>query len=295
MTKIKYEEKLLTELHEPDASENIKAIYEKIKHCCHVPFVALLYRHLATYEGLLEWSWELLEPLINLAQFQEYVDSISDIDNNIVLRKSSINERELSTLSHLDIAAIKYIIESYNAANAKNIIILYVLQSLLAKNHRDAAVAAQRPRALPEYNRIDFPLLGRPIKIDLIHPKLLAQLIKLRTNSDGEGRQIVPTMYRHLSYWPKYLMHQSKLLEPHFADGSIERVANKIRKEAQQNSIKLETHICSIQAPPRNHPHKLGNILDQFAQTISEMIVVGQLLRISIPVDKKPPSLAKSH
>ncbi|MBT6830354.1 MAG: hypothetical protein HOA58_12620, partial [Rhodospirillaceae bacterium] len=52
----------LPELLEQDAGSGIKAIYDEIKACCRVPMVALIYRHLATHDGVLEWSWRVLAP-----------------------------------------------------------------------------------------------------------------------------------------------------------------------------------------------------------------------------------------
>ena len=55
---------LLRELPEAEASGNAREIYEEIKSLCGVPMVALIYRHLATIPGALEWAWALLRPVM---------------------------------------------------------------------------------------------------------------------------------------------------------------------------------------------------------------------------------------
>ena len=47
----------LPELRAEDAKGNIKLIYQAIENALGVRLVNLVYRHLATVPGTLEWSW----------------------------------------------------------------------------------------------------------------------------------------------------------------------------------------------------------------------------------------------
>src|SRR6185436_2132253 len=53
---------LLAELAERDATGGKAAIYAELKRLGGVPMVALIFRHLATRSGVLEWAWEAIGP-----------------------------------------------------------------------------------------------------------------------------------------------------------------------------------------------------------------------------------------
>ena len=52
----------MRELSEDDATGSIAEIYEEIKEYYAAPYVSSLFRHLATYPGLLEWIWKIMLP-----------------------------------------------------------------------------------------------------------------------------------------------------------------------------------------------------------------------------------------
>ena len=52
----------LPELPESEATGDKARIYGEIRTLGGVPMVALIYRHLATLPGALEWMWEALSP-----------------------------------------------------------------------------------------------------------------------------------------------------------------------------------------------------------------------------------------
>jgi hypothetical protein len=65
---------LLAELAERDATGEKGAIYSEIRRLGGVPMVALIFRHLATLPGTLEWAWGVVGPswragLVRLPRF----------------------------------------------------------------------------------------------------------------------------------------------------------------------------------------------------------------------------------
>jgi len=61
----------LPELAERDASGETAAIYAEIRRLGGVPMVALIFRHLATLPGALEWMWAALGPSWRSGELQE--------------------------------------------------------------------------------------------------------------------------------------------------------------------------------------------------------------------------------
>ena len=50
------------EIRETDASPHVAALYADIKAATGTPQVNLIFRHLATFPGVLDWAWAVLGP-----------------------------------------------------------------------------------------------------------------------------------------------------------------------------------------------------------------------------------------
>ena len=60
----------MRELSEADARGSIAKIYEEIREYYAAPYVSSLFRHLATYPGLLEWIWKITLPAFETGLLQ---------------------------------------------------------------------------------------------------------------------------------------------------------------------------------------------------------------------------------
>lgn len=61
---------LLEERPESRATGELRRIDAQIRPLSGAPMVALVYRHLATIPGALEWSWRLVEPAMRAGELQ---------------------------------------------------------------------------------------------------------------------------------------------------------------------------------------------------------------------------------
>ena len=61
----------LPEVREADATPEIARIYGEVRSWSGVPMVALIFRNLATYPGLLEEVWAAVDPLFRTGVIQE--------------------------------------------------------------------------------------------------------------------------------------------------------------------------------------------------------------------------------
>ena len=60
----------LPEQPEAQASDAVRAIYAQIRRAAGVPMVALIFRHLATLPGAMEWAWSVIGPPLAQGQLQ---------------------------------------------------------------------------------------------------------------------------------------------------------------------------------------------------------------------------------
>ncbi|HJN59690.1 MAG TPA: hypothetical protein QF630_01470 [Alphaproteobacteria bacterium] len=276
----------LPELSEQDAGDEVKAIYDEIKACCRVPMVALIYRHLATHDGLLEWSWRVLAPAMRSGALSRAARQAADAPLGAALPPLTPDAAEALGLAEIDIAAIAYIATAYNTANPHNIIAVRVLMGLLANDQAEGRANADAQANPPAATAA---LLGLPgvVQLEDMAPALAERVGRLRVAGDDGSRGIVPTLYRHLAHWPDYLMASAAALEPLFRSGEIEaeaaRVASAADTAAAQLGTELAAHDSALGRPTGAARQALLATLGDFADTIPEMITVGRLLVAALP------------
>ena len=274
----------LPELSEHEASPEIKAIYNEIKACCRVPMVALIYRHLATQDGVLEWSWRALAPAMRSGALSAAARDASATPLDAALPPLSSDAAEALGLKPMDIAAIAYIATAYNAANPHNIIAVRVLMTLLAA---DKAAGSPGADAGPPVAATPFPALPALVQLEEMPPALAERLERLRVSADDGARGIVPTLYRHLAHWPDYLTASAEALEVLFKNGEIEAAAQQIARAADTSAARLGGELAAHDTPqgrPQGAAREaLLATLGAFAATIPEMITVGRLLVGALP------------
>ena len=65
------------EIREPNAPPHVAAHYDDIKQATGIPQVNLIYRHLATHPGVLEWTWSVLGPAYRSGRIAERVPRLT--------------------------------------------------------------------------------------------------------------------------------------------------------------------------------------------------------------------------
>lgn len=278
--------KRLPELSEGDAPAEIKEIYDEIKVCCGVPMVALIYRYLATQDGLLEWSWRALAPAMRSGALSAAAEELASVRLAAELPLLTFEKAEVLGLKPIDRAAIAYIVTAYNTANTHNIIAVHSLMALLTSGTSGGQNCGDScSPSLPTA----FPTLPPLVQLEDMPPALAEQVLRLRVARDTGLRGIVPTLYRHLAHWPDYLMDQASALESLFKGGQIEDTAKRITAGADAAVDCLYKELLE-RDPPEGGPagvarEELQATLAAFAATIPEMITVGRLMSAALPQD----------
>ena len=287
----------LPELSEQDAGPEVKAIYEEIKACCRVPMVSLIYRHLATHDGLLEWCWRVLAPAMRSGALSRAAGAAATAPLSLALPPLTPEGAEALGLREMDIAAIAYIASAYNAANPHNAIAVRILMTLLATDEAQGSTAAANDAGDP-YPQVAtatatatatavYPALPALVQLEDMAPALAENVGRLRVGGDDGSRGIVPTLYRHLAHWPDYLMASSAALEPLFRNGEIEAAAAQVTTAGDAAAARLGAELAAHDRPagrPTGAEREATlATLAAFAATIPEMITVGRLLTGALP------------
>lgn len=144
---------LLSELSEDQARGDILQIYQEIRRLSAVPMVALIWRHLATLPGTLEWAWDFLAPAMRGGALQQMAWQLAE--KTRIPRQPAIDVAALRAagISEEDQRGITDTLDGYNRANPVNFVMVRCLSLHLAgttgATHQQSA---QLIRALEQFS-----------------------------------------------------------------------------------------------------------------------------------------------
>ncbi len=183
--------------------------------------------------------------------------------------------RDILGLAGQDLERVQNTLDAYNRANPVN---LLAILSLLARIQSDA------PPGVPQQGA-DWrppPAIPGPLP-EMVSPETMAPSLRWLVNDFGFGDRskldpVVPSLFRHLAHWPKYLATLHVSLLPHFRDHSIAEASDDLQK-----AMIHEAAIVAINLPPLKRFAATPQLLDTISQfsrdTIPMMTVIGHAMR----------------
>jgi hypothetical protein len=274
---------LLPELSERDALGAKAAIYAEMKRLGGVPMVALIFRHLATIPGGIEWAWAALEPAWREGRLQEAAWRIA---REAPLEPLAAIPREALDALGVDdagLAEIRAVIDAYNRANPENLMSMLCLLRLLGGGHA-ASSPARRAWTPPPAPGPLVPMAD--VAAMPAHVTALLDLVAAPGNAGGP--RVVQSLYRHFCHRPAFLALAVTLLRQRFDDGSIDRSVAALGAAMNTAADDLARRLA---APPAPDP-AIGAVCQRFAgAVIPQMIVVGALLARALPEPGSDPGL----
>ncbi len=278
---------LLAEQSEARASGEQRHIFAEIRRLCAVPMVALIYRHLATIPGALEWAWALVGPQLANGQIQQRAWALADahrVDADVMVTAAALR---LAGVDAAQAVTVHTVLAAYNRANPINSLVVCCLAL-----HLQGGADGTGEDAVPMTAWCPPPpLAALPAMIapDDMAPDLNA-LVRLLTTRDAAAPPpaLWPSLYRHLANWPLLLAYAGLLVPPRFA--AIDAQAQRLRAQVQAAARQLAP---ALRVPPDRAPpsgaqaQALLEAIDHFGARIPEMVLIGGLLARALPA---PPT-----
>jgi hypothetical protein len=265
----------MPEIRQEDASAAVARIYSDIKRASGTPLVNLIYRHLATIPGGLEWVWGCIRMNWGYDGLLRAAAAMPVANVTIILPTSLWR---IVGLSDSDLTGIRSLVAQYNLTNAANIIGVTAL-----------ARVARSPACCSNDAMLDWMEVpsGAPIAAIPSVPKLDALAPDTRSlvyfvNGLGEEGQptMVASLFRHLALWPSSLAVTAALLTPLAQSGELTRLRQETIRAAERIAGELiSSPGVGFPPPPQAAREAVLRALDLFRTTlIAKMLPVGQIL-----------------
>ena len=269
----------LEELSEADASGRVAEIYAELRRLSGVPVVALIFRHLATHEGLLDQIWAALRPLLTTGVLQDAAARV--VDENIpadLIPPIDANVRCALGFDGVRMTPVLNAIDAYNRANAINLLIMLSLLRRLELS--DSTVQPVPTRAWYPPAPIAGPLSP------MMSPAEMPSHIRRMINDFGFGDRtrldpVVPSLLRHLCDAPGLLAILHVVLTPKFKDGTLSNALAKLRTAMAQAAAGIAPQIGLL--PQMAATPSARVVVEEFTGSwIPQMTVIGFALRRSL-------------
>lgn len=269
---------------EADARGATARLFAEIRRALGVPVVNLIWRHLATLPGGLEWAWGAVEPL--------YRSGAAAHEGITLLRALPLPDAPGWSRDELRAAAVDAVAErtvvrvldSYNRSNAMNLVALTAL-ALRLQDGRAASPGSGRAAALVEEGSPvggNLPPLLMPDGMAPVVAELVTRLDRLGETDEG---RIPASMYRHLAHWPGFLALAVGRLAPLHDDGRL-AVLIAATRELAGSAAARTAGALPVPGPPPPSPIRAAvpAALTAFTGTvIAKMVPICALLRRAMP------------
>jgi len=273
---------------EADATGELAALYDDIRKTLNVPFVNLVWRHLATLPGALPWTWATVRPLYALPAFDQAADSLARVPVRDAGIEPCLPEAlQLVGVGGTECRAVGALLADYGHANARALLALLAAQACLADPDGKARpVPPQPPPAaadqMPAHARVPGAALALP-GLDTLSPALLGVIQALNSYGRIADTAIVGSLYRHLAHWPGFLALACATLARPQRDGVLAAQVRRTLADAQEAARYLPV---AAPAPlPAAARTAAAASIDAFTgQAISRMVVMGAAMQGLLPL-----------
>jgi len=267
----------LPELREEDASPAIRRLYAEIKRASGTPLVNLIFRHLATIPGGLEWVWGSIDAIWGYDGLLKAAQRMPVADIVIVVPRTLWRA---ANVSDADLVAIRALIADYNATNAANILAATALSIVLRTPGSTGGAPVSPPTASPsdDPTRVNGPAVPR---MDSLTDDVRDLVLFANQIGEAAPPAMVASMYRHLALWPGSLAIAVTMLTTLAPSGCLQQLQDEVIVQAEALAVDLVAQGAN-RFPPLVEPASrdaIATALDLFRTTlIAKMLPVGHIL-----------------
>lgn len=267
-------------VRESDAVGSTAEIFADIRETLNVDVVNLVWRHLATIPGALDWVWASLKPLYQ----GPAILRAGTVRENLMLPSTPALSNDVLSVAGIDdsaLASIRRILDSYQHTNA---LALVCFSAFLVRFGTSAPQQFSIPGDKREGSGFmtERARLPRLIPVAEMSPALARLVQELNEFGEDSDPDLLASMYRHLAHWPPYLALVRTLLVPFHSSGELKSVVARVRLLGEDLGGQLASSI-STTPPHRELDHILGAVRRFVRHPIARMTGICSLIRSATP------------
>jgi hypothetical protein len=269
----------LAEIKESEATGAVAEIYADLRHALGVPMVNLIFRHMATVPGCLEWAWAHLGPAYVSGALRAAADALMAGVPDIAL---SVTPADLAArgLDEAARAGVRATCAAYAKANPANLVALKALRFVLEETPE--ARLRRKPRRGLVAQPAPMALTALPPMIDLAAAPAATResLQHLARQLHGAEGPVIPSFYRHFGAWPALLELLHARLAPAVASGQLQDRAQGLERDAHGPArlIYVDCPATRLDPPGTAVTDTLKELIDRFPPNICKMTLVARAL-----------------
>lgn len=228
---------------ETAATGEVADIYADIRATLRTSVVNLIWRNLATMPGALPWAWSTVRPLY-LGPAALHAEAVR---RNLALPDApafSLDMLKAAGIGQAALTDIRAVLSSYYHTNALALVVL----SALLEHYDPIAVETAAPSATATAAaQTELPPVPPMVTLSPDTQRLIEEL-----NGFGEDTNpfLIASMYRHLAYWPPYLVLVRTLLAPLQVNGSLNALTQSARAMGRAHGRLLARELTLAPSPP---------------------------------------------
>lgn len=274
-------------IREDEATGEIAALFADLRATLGVPFVNLIWRHLATMPGMLAWTWSVVKPMHATPALHQAAERLRA---GVMIPAGSGQPVEVFNAVRVmpeDRVLIRAMLQDYGTGNSLNLLSLLLVQAILAgelpdggfiENSGSRERTGTMPRALP-------PLPG----LAELPPSLRKLVFELDQFGRLAATDAVASLYRHLAHWPGFLAVAHAALSPAHQDGSLRAAHQRTLSHA---TVLVHNQLLPLArippSPPANGQAEAQAGIEIFTgQMIARMVTMGEFMLALLPPE--PP------
>ncbi len=272
-----YMAETFAELPEAEATGRIAEIYDEIRAALGAPMVNLVYRHMATVPGCLDWAWATLRPCFASGAIGDAAATLiagSGAGPAAIIPRAALR---LVGVDETGEAAAVTVLDAYNRANPLNLIAMKLLSRALADG---AAADGGAPPGTPLPDSGALPVLPPQLDVASAPPDLAALLGELSRQAGMNQPGVTPTLYRHFGQWPGFLALAATAIA---TLTRLDDAAAEIERAAETAARAMPLYDVGLAPPAPESSATLAALIEIFPPTICRMIVIGAHLRRAMP------------
>ncbi|MGE4218757.1 MAG: hypothetical protein AB7G39_04850 [Alphaproteobacteria bacterium] len=279
------------EIPEGRADSATRAIYAEIKAASGTPLVNLVYRHFATLDGMLPWTWTTIrdgltvDALVGSAACLPRLRGLPGLPV-AAFAAVGVDERTLQVLRSL--------VDDYNRTNAFNLIAMLALEEVLARHGSDGVRSAP-PRTVRSLDAIgEAPSI---LSFEDLADATSDMVVALNRVCDSDEPRCLATMYRQFAHWPGLLAlalgYLRGLEHGRIVTDAKAAVLAAGRIEAQALVASAKDRL-PVALPPADRAQASAALSMFIEEVIGKMIPIGQALACFF-ADGKPQPIASAN